>query len=147
MSGTGESPVVDAVRERIAGFLAQSPVEAYRDEVGDFSVPYGSTTAFVNVVEASEGYACVEVWAPVVHDVPLGPELFRFVAESGFMFGRLAVERTGDGLGQVIFVHALLGDTLDPEELFVALGAIATTADDLDDELVARFGGRRLADG
>ena len=45
-----------------------------------------------------------------------------------------------------MFSHTLLGDYLDPEELRSAIGAVATTGNDLDDEVQDRFGGERWAD-
>jgi hypothetical protein len=44
------------------------------------------------------------------------------------------------------FEHAILGDHLDAPELHQAVAAVGFTADRLDDELQARFGGKRLAD-
>jgi hypothetical protein len=46
----------------------------------------------------------------------------------------------------VIFEVCIPGDTIDPGELKQALISIATVADDLDDELKAKFGGKRYED-
>ena len=48
----------------------------------------------------------------------------------------------GDEGITVTFSHNLLGDYLDAEELMYAVGGVASSADELDDELVAKFGGR-----
>ncbi|MFT4089006.1 MAG: hypothetical protein QM658_17985, partial [Gordonia sp. (in: high G+C Gram-positive bacteria)] len=40
--------------------------------------------------------------------------------------------------------HNLLGDFLDPEELMSAVYGLAFVADDVDDELKAKFGGLRF---
>ena len=42
--------------------------------------------------------------------------------------------------------HSLLGDYLDIEELKSAVATMANTADRLDDELKAKFGGERYDD-
>jgi hypothetical protein len=47
---------------------------------------------------------------------------------------------------QVLFEVCLPGDTIDPGEFKQALIAVATTADDLDDELKTKFGGKRYED-
>jgi hypothetical protein len=133
------------IRERVAEILALDPHPTFRDEQGDSYAHVGSTTVFLTAIEAFEAHPAVDVWAPVLQDVPLTPALYREVAESRFLFGRLAVERQGE-TGQVIFVHALLADHLSPPALFNALGAVASTADGLDEELQARHGGRRFAD-
>lgn len=139
------SAAIDAVREQVAQILAMDPHPAHRDEHGDSYVHVGSTTVFLPVVEVHDGHVAVDVWAPVLQDVPLTADLYREVAERSFLFGRLAIERQGE-TGQVIFAHALLADRLTPDALFVALGSVAQTADGLDDELQARHGGRRFAD-
>jgi len=46
----------------------------------------------------------------------------------------------------VIFEVSLPGDTIDPGELKQGLIAVASAADDLDDELKAKFGGKRIED-
>ena len=42
--------------------------------------------------------------------------------------------------------YAILADTLDPDELKLALHAMAYNADEIGDEIVRRFGGKRLID-
>ena len=46
----------------------------------------------------------------------------------------------------VVFEYTLAGDNLDPGELKNALFMVATTADKKDDELQAKFGGKRIED-
>jgi hypothetical protein len=50
------------------------------------------------------------------------------------------------GKVQVLFEITIPGDTLDPGELKQALIAVAFTADNLDYELKAKFGGMRIED-
>jgi hypothetical protein len=50
------------------------------------------------------------------------------------------------GKVQIIFEVTIPGDNLDPGELKQALVAVAITADVLDDELKAKFGGMRVED-
>lgn len=140
------SAAVDATRERLRTALAQAPAPAYEDGQGGFSVPLGSTAANLTVVEVPGGHTAVEIWAVVLADAPLTPGLHRFVAETSFLFGRLVVEPLGDGVGQVLLTHAVVGETLTTERFLELLGTVVTTADGLDDELVARFGGRRFHD-
>ena len=76
-------------------------------------------------------------------------ELYKWVATEGadFFYGHCKVLNYGDdGQVQVIFEITIAGDTIDPGELKQALLAVATTADDLDDELKAKFGGKRVED-
>ena len=81
--------------------------------------------------------------------VPLTPELYKWVATEGqaYFFGHPGVVERENGLGDIHFRHNLLGDFLDPEELKWGVLALGDTADDLDDELQARFGGKKFTEG
>ena len=42
--------------------------------------------------------------------------------------------------------HTLLGDYMDPAELLAAVGGVLYSADDLDEVVHTRFGGKRYTD-
>ena len=44
--------------------------------------------------------------------------------------------------GTVLLTHTILGDSMDREELYGSVSAIARVADDLDDQIVTAFGGQ-----
>jgi hypothetical protein len=74
-------------------------------------------------------------------------QLFEYVAlnSSNWYFGHLGVrpDRDVPGTCYVEMNHNLLGDFMDPPEFKAALLGLAGSAEQLDDEIVARFGGRR----
>ena len=41
----------------------------------------------------------------------------------------------------MLLTHTILGDTMEREELYASVSAIARVADDLDDQIVEAFGG------
>jgi hypothetical protein len=138
---------VAEVKERVQRILTEKgTIEVDGD--GDFTFASGSTRTFIHVHELSDGSTAVLVWAPVLMDPTPSPELFEYVATEGsrWVFGRLALKRYDSGSSQLLFEHSILGDYLDPEELHWAVGAVANTADDLDDELQPKFGGRKFSD-
>jgi hypothetical protein len=51
-----------------------------------------------------------------------------------------------DGKGSVVLTHTILGDSMDREELYGSVSAIARVADDLDDQIVTAFGGKTTLD-
>jgi hypothetical protein len=121
---------------------------------GGFAVPLGSSTAFVEPTDwaaDAEGNprSLVRIWAPLGRDVPPTPELFKWAATEGQSkwFGSVTVVEGEDGKNAfVMFDHALLGDFLDPAELVSAVNAIMYTADELDEIVHDRFGGKRYTD-
>lgn len=121
---------------------------------GGFSVPLGSTTAFVEPTDwapDSDGSprSIVRIWAPLGRDVPPTPELFRWAATEGQSkwFGSVTVVEGEEGKNAfVMFDHTLLGDFVDPAEVSTAVRAIISTADELDDIVHDKFGGKRYTD-
>lgn len=136
---------VDETRLKIQNYLTQlgNPM---LDGDGDLSLRHGSTRVFVRVTDFGDGDTYVEVFAPILFQVPLTPELFEYVAlNNQFKFGGFELTRSDDsGVGTLMFSHGLLGTYLDPAELIMAVGLIARQADGLDDELQARFGGNLM---
>jgi hypothetical protein len=66
---------------------------------------------------------------------------------SRFLFGSVTVlenETSSDAF--VVFDHSILADYLDLDELCGAVAVIASTADDLDDVVHEKFGGKRYTD-
>lgn len=102
----------------------------------------------VEVHEIGEGdnrRFAVEVWAPILLDVPITDELCRHVAlEAKYLWGALRIYQDSDdqSTGMLAMYYVLLGDYLDPEELVMAIHMTAATADGEDDQLQKRFGGR-----
>jgi hypothetical protein len=90
----------------------------------------------------------VRLSSPILWEVDPSPALFEWMAKSSYYFGHLAAHDDSSAPGKLFLVmsHTLLGDYLDEAELSSALYAILGTANELDDELQARFGGKRLAD-
>lgn len=132
------SATLDAAREQVGRFLASAGVPAEPDGNGGFTLPHGPTTVFVAISE-TDGPVLIEVWAPVLADVALTPNLFRSAAETSFLFGRLCVARTGDATGQLQLSQALAADPLTEAVLIQVLGTVANTAADLATTLPATF--------
>ena len=135
---------IDALRGKVQRILTEKLGTVEIDKDGDFTVRHESTRAFVSCREWGDK-TLVVVHAPFLGDVPPSPELFKYVATEGglYHFGHVTAWEQG-GTCTLSFRHTLLGDYLDGPELEAALVAVAVTANDLDDELQQRFGGRRF---
>lgn len=137
---------VDQTRAKVQRIYTQKlgSVEIGRDY--DFIIRHGSAVLFVTV---SKGFGpdgtIVKLLIPLVTNVPVTDELFRFVATEGqgYMIGTLRVNVNDDQkTAWMSLGHCLIGDDLDESELNHATGALVNTADDLDNELRERFGGK-----
>lgn len=121
---------------------------------GGFAIAGGSTVAFVEPkdwVADKDGNprSLVRVWAPLGRDVKPSPELFKWAATDGQnqYFGSVTVLISPDEASCfVMFDHTLLGDFIDPAELCTAVYAVLYSADELDDIVHDKFGGKRYTD-
>lgn len=100
--------------------------------------------------EEGEPRSLVHVSSPILWGVDPSPELFEWIARQGsqYYFGRVAAFDDSANPGKIFLamLHTLLGDYLDEEELKAATWGVLMTADELDDELQQKFGGKRWAD-
>ena len=97
-----------------------------------------------------EPRSLVNISSPILWSVTPTPELFEWIAREGgrYYFGHVSAADDIRDAGKVFLSmnHTLLGDYIDEEELASAMYAVLNTADQLDDELQKRFGGKRWSD-
>ena len=146
------------LRPRLAAMLKDIDAGFEETPGGGFRVEVNSTAVFVTLHDASAFDTPAEVFAdgpaevvtitsPILRGVPIGPELYAWVATEGwkFLFGHVTLDVV-DGRADLNFQHRLLATHLDAEELDSAVVAVVAIADQLDDELQSRFGGERFID-
>ena len=144
---------VEATTQKVQRML----VEGFGDVIltkDGFSVERGSTRVSIEVKDwgkdsKGDPSSIVRVWAPLVRQLKPTPEFYRWAAVDGsrFLFGSVTVLENEEGTEcLVVFDHSVLGDYLDMDELCGAVAVIASTADDLDDIVHDKFGGKRYAD-
>ena len=139
-----ENSQVAVVKDKVQRFLLEVLNTVSIDRDGDFTFREGSTRLFISVQPFGEASASVRIVAPIINDAPASPELFKFIATDGsYKFGHLTCHEK-NGRVSILFNHTLLGDFLDPDELKLAVFLMARTADELDDEIVKKFGGRKF---
>ena len=97
-----------------------------------------------------EPRSLVHISAPVLREVTPSPELFKWVATEGtkFWFGHMQLfdDQRNPGKMIMMMAHTLLGDFLDEAELASAMFAVLGSADEWDDKLKEKFGGKRGVD-
>jgi hypothetical protein len=144
---------VEATTQKVQRFLVDGFSNVILGKDG-FAVDRGSTRVNVEVKEwgtdrNGDPSSIVRLWSPIGREITPTPEFFRWAAVDGsrFLFGSVTVfENEGATLCSAVFDHTLLGDYLDPDELNGAIAVIAGTADDLDDVIHDKFGGKRWTD-
>jgi hypothetical protein len=141
--GSDTEPIV---REKVERYLQDLVGELEGGPDGPFSFRKGSARVFVVVQSLADRWTLVTIQVGVLFYVPASEVLYRHVAlhAGDLLFGTLSLRPTErPGYVDVVLLHSLLGDYLDREELNVAVQAIATAADAMDNQLQDHFGGIR----
>ena len=133
---------VEATTERV-GQLLTDWLGTVEEVAGGFNVADGPFLARVSFSDLGGDHTAVDIRSPVAFDVPIGSELFMWVAfqADAYAFGHVGCLDNGDGTAFVSVRHSLLGDTIDSEELQLAVTAVAMTAADLVETVTSVFGG------
>jgi len=107
-------------------------------------VAYGSACALVEVLPWHDGDTIIHTRSYVVTQVQLVPGLMEYLLRENdrLLFGAFGIDEDGD----VFLNHAIVGSECDRAELLTSVNAILTLADDYDDAIVSRWGGRRAVD-
>jgi hypothetical protein len=97
-----------------------------------------------------EPRSLVRISSPILRGVKPAPALYEYIVREAprLWFGNIAVwdDEETPGLLSLTLGHTLLGDYLDEEELKSAMYGVLNSADELDDALQKRFGGKRWVD-
>ena len=109
-----------------------------------FIITIGSAVASTRVVPWGENEALITTRSYVVTDIAVTQELSYYLLRenNGIRFGRFAFDSEND----IVFEHSLVGSTCDQIELKYSVTTVVRLADDYDDEIVARWGGKRALD-
>jgi len=113
-----------------------------------FVLQEGSTFVYVRAFPIGEKKSGVEVFAYVVVDVDVTEQLMRYLLTYNLrlILGGFGLARGEGDKGTVLLTHTILGDSMDGDELYGSVSAIARVADDLDEQIVTAFGGKTALD-
>jgi len=109
-----------------------------------FWVSEGSTFVYVRVLEWGKDDAVVRCLSWVTTGTKLTPELMQYLlnTNSRFIFGAFSI----DDDGSITFKHSIIASTMDKNEFKAAIKVVALSADEYDDEIISKFGGKSAVD-
>ena len=129
---------------RVQEYLGELFEDPYLDpETHHFYVRYGTTVLEIAVDPYGPEETMVQVMSYCVQGVRLEPDLMLGLLELNhhLAFGAFSV------VGRDIFLsHTLFGRGLERSALLSAIAAVANTADEYDDRIVAKYGGQTALD-
>jgi hypothetical protein len=137
---------LETLRNRVHVILARhfGSIEITQDD--EFVLKNESAYVFISVDYGfgSTGMI-VKINCPILNRVPLSIDVYRWVSVEGrnFPLGGIALIPHANGShGELWFGHSFSADELDEKELLGSVYPILVTANDLDDQLLMRFGGQ-----
>jgi hypothetical protein len=141
-----ESEAQKACYEKTAGFIRElfGEYAAIDEDTPRFAIRMGSALAQVAVFPWRDSDATIGIRAYVVRGAEPTAELMKFLLEKNhwMRFGAFGLDPEGD----IFFEHTLPGSACSKESLRASMMAIMHTADEMDDEIVSRWGGKRAFD-
>ena len=134
---------ISSVTAKVQSILVNNFNNVTLAKTGGFSLRNESARGFIEVQPFDDDSAKIVVYSPFLFKVVPSPELFEWVALNGggYHFGYITAVEIDDGSITLAFKYSLLGNYLDEAELVNAILAVMTSANKIDDELKAKFGG------
>lgn len=130
---------VDKWLQELFGEMKFSDPESAR-----FSIPMGSAITHVFVLPRGDDDATVCVRSYAVMGAELNSDLMYFLLKENtkMVFGAFGLDEEDD----IFFDHTILGENIDKETLKTSVKAVMQIADEYDDQIVSRWGGKRASD-
>lgn len=141
---TFDAPSQQATYERVRQWLEQVryQIELRADEPV-ILVRAGSSLVALHIAPWGRNDAAIRIRALVVRGARLEPALTEFLLREN---ARLELGAFGLDGDDIVFEHSLVGSSCDLDELVAALAAVSQAADVYDNQIVAKWGGRRALD-
>ena len=144
--GSGDGARVDELNQWLESTLKRElELDGLeRDEEGDIPIAVGSTAVFVRVIE--ENLLRIEIFAPLLHDFAMRPEIYQAVNSINRKTPLAKAVVDPDNSEIVLSTELYIFDGLSPDQLMATIDLVADRADHYDTLLQKRFGGKTLLD-
>lgn len=133
---------------KVAALLKEVPdVEWVEDAPGNWGTRNNSVLVKVLVDVSNPDIPLVNVVAFTLMNFKEDLAIYKYLFTEVIPFiARWEIEEDEDGTLSLFLVHKLIIEDLDASELTAAVYSVALTADELDEDLQKRFGGKRCQD-
>lgn len=138
---------VAEVQRKVHNILTSEIGSVTVDKDGAFRFPYESTVVNVSVEDFGDNETLIKLDGLIALDSKTGAAVYEWCNQQNTALAFGAVVHMESGKNNLTIIkHAILGDFLDPAELFTALRGLIFLANDLDDKFISKFGGKRYKD-
>lgn len=141
-----QSEAQKAVYEKVGQYMKDlfGELARARDDLPGYYLTMGSAVVQAFVLTWGDKDAVVNVRSYVVMGAERTPEMLEFLLRQNYdmRFGGFSLDKDGD----VVFEHTIVGSACDKDELKASVMGVLSTADEYDDQIVSRWGGKRALD-
>ena len=138
---------LDKVKKNVHKLLTDKFGKVTVNAEGKYEFPYESTLMTIEVNEFGSDQTLVEFVALIAMDSKSNADVMTWCNSANMALRLGSVYHMQSGKNNLTLLgHSILGDDLDPAELFTSLRLVAIVANELDDDFIAEFGGKRYED-
>lgn len=141
-----DNAMQESCYDKVAGWMRElyGKFPCAREDLPGLAIFMGSALVEVLVFPWGEDEAIINTRSYVVTGAELSPDLMRYLLRENTVmrFGGFGIDDVGD----ILFEHTIVGSTCDKKELEASVAAVLEVADEYDDKIVERWGGKRALD-
>lgn len=141
VTSSGSGALADMVTTVVAALQQTTPAHLAIDDAGEISVRAGSAMVFIKPTERPA--PIVDVYSPLLTEVAPNERVYRELSE---LTRRLPIGRLYYADNTIWASVPVYGRDFQPRHLMLAVESMTRLADELDDRLQRKFGGRRFFD-
>jgi len=145
------------IHEKVHGNIKEWGRELYGETLrlhddGDFSIDFGSAIIYISPWSWSEDECIIHIWTPLIDEIEITTDLTRYLLEQnlnmppfgGFSIGTVTVDR--ESKEYLCLEESMVGSSATKHELRQAVYIMGQMADDYDDKIRSKWGGKRHRD-
>jgi hypothetical protein len=145
--------IIEDVRKKVQRIITDTMGRVEIDRDGDFVLHHESAVVFIRLRpmnDKPDANIVINAFSPMVVNVPITPDVYKWVATEGqyYHFGhcKMFLNDDNEKLGRILFGHSIVGNDLDPNELQNLIYSTMVVANELDNMLKDKFGGKLFSE-
>lgn len=141
---------INRMKTKVGRLLQSHFPGAQSVRTDEWAIRNQSSTTYVNLTQGfGPDGVIMRVNSPLVYRVPIGSDLYRWVATEGqdHTIGHVYLVPSGEaGTCELWFGHNFAVNQFDETAILASIYPVIITSNDLDDRLLEQFGGRLAGD-
>ena len=142
------------IHEKVHGNIQKWGRELYGETLrmgqnGTFRINFGSAIIFISINSWSEDECIIHIWTPLIDEIEITADLTQYLLQQNRQmppFGGFSIGTKTDDSEYICMEETMVGSSATKDELRQAVYIMGQMADDYDDEIRSKWGGKRNRD-